>query len=472
MSEGPTGPGGDVLDRLRSFLGASAPVHVARHPVSRPAIADWCDAIGDTNPTYIDDEAATKSRHGGIVAPPASLDIWDRPGLPALAAWGGGRTADDPFMGALRTLDGAGYVGVVAVNSELLVARYPRPGDRVQCHKVVADISPAKRTALGVGHFVTTRHRYETTAGEHLGDLLFRILKFVPGSGKATDAPDAGRPAAPDADPALRPRPAVNEDNAFLFDGYRRHELRIPRCGGCGRLFFPPSPRCGACGSFDIGFTVAAGTGRLYSFATVHHPQVPGFRYPLVVGLVELAEGVRLLADLVGVPAARAQVGMPLVVSWLDCGSFTVPRFAPATPAPRTQTLRVADVAVGERLPLWTVPVTPTHIVAGALATRDFTEVHHDRDLAQAKGSADIFLNINTSLGMVQRYVTDFTGPDVFISALKVRLGAPAYPYLPLTFAGEVAQVDEAGGRAVIAVHATNDLGPHVTGTVELELAP
>ena len=88
------------------------------------------------------------------------------------------------------------------------------------------------------------------------------------------------------------------------------------------------------------------------------------------------------------------------------------------------------------------MPVTPTRIVAGALATRDFQDVHHDRDLAHKKGSKDIFLNINTSLGLMQRYVTDWAGPEALVKALRVKLGAPAYPYSPLTFTGSVQSVD------------------------------
>jgi uncharacterized protein len=130
----------------------------------------------------------------------------------------------------------------------------------------------------------------------------------------------------------------------------------------------------------------------------------------------------------------------------------------------------VSGVTVGESLPLWTLPLTPTHIVAGAVATRDFQDVHHDRDLAHKKGSADIFLNINTSLGYMQRYVTDWTGPEAVVTALRVRLGAPAYPYLPLTFSATVQSVDATTGRVVVGVQASNTLGPHVTGTVELEL--
>jgi len=475
---------GDLPARLREQVGAQGPPQTARHPVNGPAIADWCDAMGDGNPVYLDEEAAAKSRHGGIVAPPATLDIWDRPGLPGQPRW---RPADkppaeDPRSKVLRLLDDAGYVGVVAVNSELEVARYLRPGDLLRNTQILEGISEEKQTALGTGFFVTTRQRYETVDGEHVGDLLFRILKFKPNTGTPAAAPSESTRPAPDSSPQLRPRPGINRDNQALFDGYRAHELRLPTCNGCRRVFFPPSPRCSACGSFDIGATVSSGRGTLYSFTVVHHPQVPGFRYPLVVGLAELEEGVRFVADLVGVRPDQVEIGMPLEVEWLDShpalvegaadsrGPISIPQFRPATPPRRRDTLAAADVTEGERLPLWCLPVTPTHIVAGALATRDFQDVHHDRDLAHQKGSKDIFFNINTSVGLMERYVSDWTGPEAVITALRIRLGAPAYPYLPLTFSGSVQSIDQSTGRVVVAVQAVNELGPHVTGTAEIEL--
>ncbi|HEU5033834.1 MAG TPA: MaoC family dehydratase N-terminal domain-containing protein [Mycobacteriales bacterium] len=484
----------ELVAELRAFVGSEGPVQTARHPVNGPAIADWCDAIGDGNPVYTDEEAAAKSRHGGIVAPPATLDIWDRPGLPAQPRWrpAGLAPAEDPRSHVMRKLEDAGFIGVVAVNSELEIARYLRPGDLLQNKQVLEDVSEEKHTALGVGHFVTTRQRYETVDREHVGDLLFRILKFKPNTGKAAAPAEGDRPA-PDPSPSLRPRPGINRDNQALFDGYRLHELRVPQCQGCRRVFFPPAPRCAACGSFEMGYAVASGRGTLHSFTVVHHPQVPGFRYPLVVGLVELeppdtggpgGSAVRIVADLVGVRPDQVEVGMPLEVDWLDShpaqvdgatdsrGPITVPQFRPATPRRREDTVVASALRDGERLPLWTLPLSPTHIVAGALATRDFQDVHHDRDLAHQKGSQDIFLNINTSLGYMERYVTDFLGPEAVVSALRVRLGAPAYPYLPLTFTGSVQSVDRETGRVVVGVQASNDLGPHITGTVELELQP
>jgi hypothetical protein len=459
----------DLVAALREHVGVKGPVQTARHPVNTPAIADWCDAIGDESPRYA----------AGDVAPPATLDIWDRPGLPAQSP--SGRSGDDPRSKTIKLLEQAGFVGVVAVNSELEIERYLRPGDMLQNQQILEEVSDEKQTALGTGHFLTTRHRYTTDSGEHVGDLLFRILKFKPGTGTAAPAAPQGAPP-PNPDPSLRPRPAINADNEALWEGYRRHELRIPKCNSCGTLVFPPTPRCASCGAFDMGYLVASGKGTLYSVVAVNYPRVDGFTYPVPVGVIELAEGTRIVADLVGITMAQATVGMELEVDWLDShpalvdgatdsrGPITLARFRPATPPCRTVTRTAAELSDGDELPVWVLPLTPTRIVSGALATRDFQDVHHDRDLAHKKGSKDIFLNINTSLGLMQRYVTDWAGPDATVKALRVKLGAPAYPYAPLTFTGSVQSVDAATGLTTVAVVASNQLGRHVAGTVELEL--
>ncbi len=128
------------------------------------------------------------------------------------------------------------------------------------------------------------------------------------------------------------------------------------------------------------------------------------------------------------------------------------------------------QILAGDPLPAWEVPITPTLVVSTAIATRDFQDVHHDRDLAQSHGSQDIFLNILTSTGLVERYVTEWAATalpgDVDIAGIAIRLGAPAYPYDTLAFSGAVASVD--GGSAVIDVRGSVSLGDHVTGTVTL----
>jgi acyl dehydratase len=110
--------------------------------------------------------------------------------------------------------------------------------------------------------------------------------------------------------------------------------------------------------------------------------------------------------------------------------------------------------------------VTRTLIVAGAIATRDYQDVHHDAELARAKGSPDIFMNILTSIGLVGRYATDWAGPDATLDGISIRLGVPAYPGDELCFSGRVVGRD--GDRLTLAVIGSNRLGKHITATVKL----
>ena len=123
-------------------------------------------------------------------------------------------------------------------------------------------------------------------------------------------------------------------------------------------------------------------------------------------------------------------------------------------------------VEVGTVLPGLSLFGDPTFIVSTALATRDFQDVHHDRDKAQAKGSKDIFVNILTDTGLVERYITDWAGPSAIIKSIGLRLGVPWYAYDTVTFSGEVSAVDD--GLVTVNVVGSNSLGDHVVATVTL----
>ncbi|TSD45301.1 beta-hydroxyacyl-ACP dehydratase [Rhodococcus sp. KBS0724] len=126
----------------------------------------------------------------------------------------------------------------------------------------------------------------------------------------------------------------------------------------------------------------------------------------------------------------------------------------------------VSEIAVGEQLPVLSIYGDPTFVVSTALATRDFQDVHHDRDLAQQRGSKDIFVNILTDTGLVQRFVTDWAGPRAVITSIKLRLGVPWYAYDTLTLSGTVSSFDEA--LVTVAVVGKNSLGDHITAEVVL----
>ena len=117
-------------------------------------------------------------------------------------------------------------------------------------------------------------------------------------------------------------------------------------------------------------------------------------------------------------------------------------------------------------LPELVIDVTPTFVIAAAIATRDFQDVHHDRDRAVQRGGKDIFVNILSTTGLVQRYVTDWAGADAIVRQIAIRLGVPCYAGDTLTFTGHVAHED--AGEQVIEVVGRCGLGDHVTGTVRI----
>jgi uncharacterized protein len=226
----------------------------------------------------------------------------------------------------MTLLDSAGFTSVVATNCEQEYHRYLRLGDHLSTQTIIESVSDEKATGLGVGHFVTTRVEYRTDEGELVGTMRFRILKFRPGTGRGAKQDDGKAKERP-----KRPRPALTQDNAFWFEGAKAHRLLIQRCAQCGELRHPPRPVCPKCRSYEWDTVEASGRGTVYSYVVNHHPQVPAFDYPLAVGLVELDEGTRLVANVVGVDPADVHVGMPVEVEFVDHDpELTLPAFHPA----------------------------------------------------------------------------------------------------------------------------------------------
>ncbi|WP_299572388.1 MaoC/PaaZ C-terminal domain-containing protein [uncultured Williamsia sp.] len=136
------------------------------------------------------------------------------------------------------------------------------------------------------------------------------------------------------------------------------------------------------------------------------------------------------------------------------------------------RTLTGADVSVGDAVTPMSVKVTTTLIVAGAIASRDYMPVHHDKDFATAQGSPDIFLNILTTNGLCVKFLHQWAGPEAMVAKLSVRLGVPAFPNSDLDFTGTVTAVepDGDGHRVEIDLEGVNNLGKHVYGTAALHL--
>ena len=137
-------------------------------------------------------------------------------------------------------------------------------------------------------------------------------------------------------------------------------------------------------------------------------------------------------------------------------------------------TLDFGDVTVGDTLPELVLPLSRTVIIATALASRDYQDVHHDHALAQQRGSKDIFMNILSTNGIVGRFVTDWSGPGAVLTDVNIRLGAPNYADDTMTLTGTVTAKDDAPaegrGGIEVTVKGSNSLGDHVTGTGRLRL--
>jgi uncharacterized protein len=426
---------------------------MARDPVNLPTIRNWTDAIGDANPVYINPEFAAGSVHGELVAPPAMVQVWTMPGLQPPPADGDA----DPLGQMMTVLDAAGFTSVVATNCEQRYYRYLKLGELLSLRAELTDVSGPKRTALGEGWFVTTKNVWYS-GDEPVAEMDWRVLKFRPPAAAATPpAPaDAPEPAPADRAATRAMRPPVSPDTEFFWAGTHAGELRIQRCGACGALRHPPGPACLSCGiTSKQEYQVTAGTGTVYSYVVHRHPPVPGKQLPIIIALVELTEGVRVMAELTGIDPDKVHIGLPVRTSFIriDDG-LVLPGWRPDE--------RVAPGA----LPELAIDVTPTVVVSTAIATRDFYPVHHDRDLAVQRGSKDIFLNILTTTGLVQRYVTDWAGPEAIVRAVSIRLGVPCYAGDTLTFSGRL--TSEEDGEQVVAVTGTCSLGNHVSGTVRL----
>lgn len=455
------------LEQLRSGVGRTGTPWAARDPVNRAAIRNWCDAM------RFDGEApALAAPEEPDHAPAAMLAVWTMAGnVP--------RVFDDacPRGRVFALLQAAGYGSMIGTNSEEEYFRQLAVGELLTGTLSLLEVSEQKTTGLGTGHFVTTLTEFTNQEGDRVGTWKFRTFNFRP---RQPTAEALAKKKECDDQQAripkhlrVRPRPAVMRETAFFWEGARAGELRIQQCRSCQRLAHPPVVRCPACGSYDLGHRVASGRGTLYSFVEPVHPPMPFMRYPYVVGLVELEEGTRLLSNIVHCAPEQVRIGMPLELVFQQTDpDLRLPMFRPAAPVADERPRRFEDLQAGQELPLHPVDVTTRRIVAGAIATRDFEDIHHEVAAAQRAGLPDLFMNALTSNGLCVRYVERWAGPGARVTGISIRLGAPNVAGDTMTLSGAVDScvAAEGKGKVSVSLRARNSLGDHVTGTVALEL--
>ncbi len=477
----------DFLDSLRSQIGSAGKTEVARDHVSEPVIRSWCDAMSESNPVYLNPNFANDSKHNGIIAPPAMLQVWTMSGL-HLGSQPQRSTEDSPSAGVYQLLDEAGFSGVVATNATYKYDKAIKPGDLISGTQKLLDVSEEKTTAIGTGHFVTTETIYSDASGEQVGSMEFRVLKFRPNTGKK------GR----QSEKPPRPKPSSNISTDWFWNACNNKELRIQSCVKCKNLQHPPAVRCLACGSVSLDSVVASGKGKIHSWAVTHYPQAPAFDYPLLVGLIELEEGVRIVSNITDISPEELEVDLPVEVHWLEVADeFTLHQFKPVssssdgsaskekevvtstqpsgreTTKKRNHILDISKIQVGDKLPVCEIPITTLLIVSTAIATRDYQDVHHDPKAAQSKGMPDIFMNILTSAGIVSRWINDWVGPKIEWTSIELRLGAPNHPGDNMTLSGSVEEISDDNKYTFLNISflGTNNRGTHVSGTAKISLA-
>jgi len=279
----------DAERRLKAYEGRPAAVAgIAKDPVDAAMIRHWCEALGDTNPAYTGPDA---------IVPPAMLQVWTMGGL------SGHSSRTEAYEQLLSLLDELGCTAVVATDSEQSYVRPLRLGERVAFDSVIESVSGRKSTKLGWGYFVTTRTDVRGEDGELAGTHRFRILKYAPVRSRPADTP-------------RRPRPVINRDNSPFWQGVAEHRLLIQRCIRCATLRLPWIPGCVECGSPDWDTVEANGEGTVHSYVVMHHPPFPAFDPPYAVALVQLAEGVRLVSNVIGIPYDKVRIGLPVTLEF------------------------------------------------------------------------------------------------------------------------------------------------------------
>jgi len=321
-------------ERLKA-LGETEP-RFARDPVNQPMINNWLEAIGETD---------TRFTRG--VAPPAMAQVWTMYGLNPT------RPEGDPLHGTMQMLDAAGFTSVLGTNCDQTYERYLREGERVAITTRLESVVGPKKTGVGEGYFVTTVNRWwvgegpESTDRQLVATMLFRVLKFKPNPvvedrdpvveerGTSVSKPPDERgfetlagarssTTTEGPDRSLIIRPVRNRDTEFFWEGTAKGELRIQRCNSCGVLRHPPGPMCPSCHAADRGYVVASGRGTIFSFLVHHAPRMPGRELPVTLALVELVEGVRMVATVTGSPEELA-IGDRVVTGFDKLDDVTLP---------------------------------------------------------------------------------------------------------------------------------------------------
>ncbi|MFT4826009.1 MAG: putative OB-fold protein [Halioglobus sp.] len=291
-------------EKIYAYVGReNGPPRKGNDDVNPAMIRQWAEIMEEESAIYYDEDAAAATSKGGIIAPPSMLQAWSMTGY----SMAGNPPADEQ-RDLHATFDEYGFTGVLGTNTTTEMYRDLRPGDAVIAHTVIDNISEQKATARGIGYFIETLTEFTDQNGEAIGKQIFRVLKFVPSDSNTADATadvDDGAPSVPTR--IASPR---GQDNGWWWNAVDEGKMLIQRCKSCQSLRHPPRPMCGECQSVEWDCIESTLEGEVYSFTTLHYPKVPGYDYPLCCAVIKLAEGTRVVSNIVGIDHEKVSIGM------------------------------------------------------------------------------------------------------------------------------------------------------------------
>ena len=291
-----------LLEQVKPLVNRRVGPYIGWNPVTRTQIWQWCMAMGDQNPLYLDDAyRSANTDFSAAVAPPTMMQMWTMRAVNG--DHGPGSTRQNPYE-ILQIMEQHGFAGVMAVSYDQTFHRYLQEGDHVTSYSTIINISDLKTTGIGKGFFVTEKAEFVDQNNEVFAEALITYFQYQ----TAPKAPGAKKASAPGK--INRVHPVENQDTQHFWQGLRDGKLLIQRCKSCSTLRHPPQPMCEKCQSLQWDTVESAGKGTLYTYTVMHYPEIPPFDYPNVIVLVELDEGVRIASQLINCKPDAVQIGM------------------------------------------------------------------------------------------------------------------------------------------------------------------
>lgn len=289
----------DIRAKIEPLLNRRVGPYISWNPVTRTQIWQWCSAMGDDNPLYLDDEYRASTEFDSVTAPPSMMQMWSMRDVHGNHA--PGSTSDNPYA-ILRMLEDEGFAGVMAVSYDQTFHRYLQEGDRVHHYSTIVNISDQKSTAVGKGYFVTEWAEFLDQNEEIFAEATITYFQYAAPKRKGASA--ASAPGK-----INRVHPVENYDNEHYWQGLRDGNLLIQKCQSCSTLRHPPQPMCESCQSLEWDTVKASGKGTIYTYTVMHYPEIPPFDYPNIIVLVELEEGIRIASQLINAKPDEVEIG-------------------------------------------------------------------------------------------------------------------------------------------------------------------